>query len=67
MTTRHLHDPLAVSVEEAARMIGISRRHLYELIHRRELRTVMIGARRVVPIAELRALLGDREAGEDAA
>lgn len=44
-----LHD-----VDDAARALGISRRTVYELMKRGELRTVLIGRRRLVPAEALR-------------
>ena len=44
---------LAVSVTEAAGMLGISRGLAYELIHRGELPVIQLGRRLVVPILSL--------------
>jgi excisionase family DNA binding protein len=52
MTTR-----LALSVEEAAGLLGISRALAYELVNRGELPAVRLGRRIVVPRAGLEALL----------
>ena len=49
---------LAVSIEEAAAMLGISRSLAYELVHRRELRAVRLGRRLVVPLVALEELMG---------
>jgi excisionase family DNA binding protein len=48
---------LAVSVTEAAGMLGISRTLAYELIHRGELPVIQLGRRLVVPIVALEALV----------
>lgn len=48
---------LAVSPEEAARLLGIGRTTLYRAIRRKEIRAIKIGGRRLVPVAELRRIL----------
>jgi excisionase family DNA binding protein len=42
--------PLAVRVERAAEMIGVSRAHIFRLIAAGELRTIKSGSRRLVPV-----------------
>lgn len=56
--------PLAFCVEEAARMIGVSRATLYVLISTGDLRTIKIRKRRLVPREALLELLalGDDQA-----
>jgi excisionase family DNA binding protein len=54
---------LALSVEEAARVVGISRRQIYEEITRGRLRTVKVGKRRLVPHDDLKHWLRTRPAG----
>jgi len=49
--------PLAFCVEEAARMIGVSRATLYVLISTGDLRTIKIRKRRLVPREALLDLL----------
>jgi excisionase family DNA binding protein len=49
---------LVVSVPEAARLLGISRTHAYELVTRGELTHVRLGRRIVVPKHAIDALLG---------
>lgn len=49
--------PLAHSVDAAARRLGIGRSTVYELIQRRELQPVKIGARTLIPDSQLVALL----------
>lgn len=51
--------PLAVSPTEAARLLGLSRSGIYNLMRRGELRTVNIGRVRRVPVSELDRLLAD--------
>lgn len=48
---------LTFSLDESAIALGLSRRLLYSLIDRRELKTVKIGRRRLVPAAELERLV----------
>jgi len=51
------HRRLAVSVTEAAGMLGISRGLDYELVHRGELPVIQLGRRLVVPIVALERLV----------
>lgn len=55
-------DKLAYSVEDAADLIGISRRTIYELIRTRELGSVKIGTRRLIRQADLVSYLESLEA-----
>ena len=48
---------LALTIEEACQALTISRPTLYELIASGRIRTVMVGRRRLVPVAELERLL----------
>jgi excisionase family DNA binding protein len=48
-----------VSVEEAARIIGISRALAYDAVARGEIPTLRIGRRVLVPRARLSAMLGE--------
>jgi excisionase family DNA binding protein len=48
---------LVYSVEEAGRLLGISRAFAYELVARGELPAIKLGRRRLVPKAALSALL----------
>jgi excisionase family DNA binding protein len=49
--------PLAHSVPDAARLLGIGRTKLYELIDTGELRTIRLGSRRLVPDSELQRIV----------
>ena len=49
---------LVVSVPEAARLLGISRTHAYELVARGDLTHVRLGRRIVVPKHAIETLLG---------
>jgi excisionase family DNA binding protein len=48
---------IAHTTSEAARMLGIGKTKLFELIGSGELRSIQIGTRRLVPDAELRAFV----------
>ena len=50
-------DRLVWTVEEAARMLGISRAHAYELVARGELPHVRLGRRVVIPKHAIATLL----------
>jgi excisionase family DNA binding protein len=50
---------LAFSIDEGCAALGITRPTIYKLIHRGELRTKMVGTRRLIPAAELERLLAD--------
>jgi excisionase family DNA binding protein len=47
----------ALSVVEAARAVGISGATVYRLLQQRRLRAIKIGARTLIPVAELDNLL----------
>jgi excisionase family DNA binding protein len=51
------HWRLVYSIREAAQATGLSRATLYRLISDGRLKTVKVGARRLVPVAALTALL----------
>jgi excisionase family DNA binding protein len=48
---------ISLSVAEAAESVGLSVSHLYTLMGEGRLRFTKIGARRLIPIAELQALV----------
>jgi excisionase family DNA binding protein len=59
---QHLHratsnPPLLLTVVEACEVLRISRWSLYRLIHNRQLATVKIGSRRLIPAVAVRELL----------
>ena len=54
-------DRLAVSPAEAARLVGIGRTKIYEAIGAGELKSLKIGARRLVAIEALRDWLRTHE------
>jgi excisionase family DNA binding protein len=45
--------PLLLSVEDAARELGVSRATTYTLLQRKQLRSLKVGARRLIPRAAL--------------
>jgi excisionase family DNA binding protein len=55
--TKQSPERLALSVAEASVAVGVSRATLYRLIGRKQLATLKIGSRRLVPVAEIDALL----------
>jgi excisionase family DNA binding protein len=61
-----VNEPLTLTVEDAARLLGISRGLAYEAARRGELPTIRLGRRLLVPTARLYELVGApelREAG----
>ncbi len=58
MTTNlQLQERRALSIRETAQVCGISRATIYRLIAERKLTTLKIGARRLVPLGAIDALL----------
>jgi excisionase family DNA binding protein len=49
---------MVVTVPEAARLLGISRTHAYELVARGELTHLRLGRRIVIPKHAIESLLG---------
>jgi excisionase family DNA binding protein len=49
--------PVAVRLNDAAKMIGIGRSSLYELINENKLQTVRIAGRRLVPVSAIHELI----------
>jgi excisionase family DNA binding protein len=48
---------VALSIQEFGDALGISRPSVYKLIERGEVRTVMVGGRRLIPATELDRIL----------
>lgn len=59
--------PLAYSAENAARALGISRSSVYNLIAEGSLKATIVAGRRLIPAAELHALLRAQPSAEDLA
>jgi len=57
-TVTRSDDRLAISVEETARLLGISTWLAYELVHQGELPSIRLGRRILVPRAALEILVG---------
>ncbi len=49
---------LTYSVPEAARLLGVSPRHLYDLVHDGEVRSIRLGRRVLIPCHVLDSLVG---------
>lgn len=54
--------PVANSITEAAKRLGVGRTTIYELIGSRELRTFKIGQRTLIPESEMQRFVADRMA-----
>lgn len=61
----HTDHPLTLTVEQAAKALGIGRSTAYELVHTGDIPSLRLGRRIVVPVARLEALLagGDSDRG----
>jgi excisionase family DNA binding protein len=55
-------DPLAVTIAIAMDISGLGRTKLYELIAKKEIKTVRVGVRRLVVFESLKAFLTTKEA-----
>lgn len=53
-----------LTVEEAARVLGIGRNSAYEAVRRGEIPTIRIGRRFIVPRMALERMLGEAESSE---
>ena len=63
--TNETPEPLAFGMAEAARLIGVSRMHIYRrLIPSGDLHTFMVGHRRLVSYDELRRFISECEGAE---
>lgn len=58
--------PISVSPEDAAQMLGLGRTKTFELIRTRELPSIKIGRRTLIPVAGLHSLI-ERYAAKQAA
>jgi len=55
-------EPLAVSVGDAARMLGISRAALYPIVMAKAIDSFTVGTRRLVPMSALRRFVEEQAA-----
>lgn len=51
--------PISVGISDAAKMTGLSRSRIYELMNEGKLRSVHVGRRRLIPVSSLRELIGE--------
>lgn len=63
----HYRDRFALSPAEAAHALGVTRKHIYSLMARGDLRSTLIGASRRIPITEVERLAGIEGGPDDAA
>jgi excisionase family DNA binding protein len=54
-------EPLALTINDACKAIGIGRTSLYELIRQGRLKTIKVAGRTLVPMAALRVLVEGSE------
>jgi hypothetical protein len=52
-------DQGALSIPDTARVLDLGRTLAFDLARRGELKTIMLGGRRVVPVIEIKRLLGE--------
>jgi excisionase family DNA binding protein len=52
-----MNTPIAYSIREAARSLGISRTKMYDLIGRGEIAVIKVGTRTLIPHDELAAFI----------
>lgn len=52
-----MNEPCLCSVSDAARMLGIGRTKLYDMIAKGEIMSMQIGTRRLVKVASIQALI----------
>ena len=62
ITTQDWRSKAAISIEEAAELLGLGRNSAYNAVKRKEIPSRRIGGRILVPVAALRALLGEEVA-----
>lgn len=65
MNHRDSVSPLSVGVDESARLIGVARSMMYEILARGDLQSFKIGRRRLILVKDLEAFI-DRQAKENA-
>lgn len=60
--SEHVATPVANSINEASRRMGVSKGTLYNLVNAGQLRTITVGKRRLVPESELQRFVAERMA-----
>lgn len=65
MNHRDLVSPLSVGVDESARLIGVARSMMYEILASGDLQSFKIGRRRLILVKDLEVFI-DRQAKENA-
>lgn len=63
MATSTVPEPIAVSVDEGSRLIGVSRAFLYRSVMSGECPSMKLGARRLIPVAALRRWVEEQAEG----
>jgi len=58
-------EPLAYRMSDFSRLIGIGKTKLFDMIKTGELRSVLIGNRRLIPASEAARLLGETGGAQD--
>jgi excisionase family DNA binding protein len=53
-------EPLLVSIDQAARMLGVSHRMTIKLLDSKELRGLKVGRRRMVPVLAIHEYIAER-------
>ena len=54
-------DRLSLSIMETAQTLGVSRATIFRLIEQKKLATLKVGARRLVPVSAIHALMREGE------
>lgn len=54
-----MDSPLTLTINDTARLLGIGRTHLYQLIRDGKIETISLGRRRLVKFASVRKLVED--------
>lgn len=62
-TNRHWTDRDTISVKEASQILGLGRSAAYDAVKRKEIPSLYIGGRILIPVAPLKQLLGHAPAG----
>lgn len=62
-TNRHWTDRDTISVKEASQILGLGRSAAYDAVKRKEIPSLNIGGRILIPVAPLKQLLGYAAAG----